>query len=142
MYALALPFSRGHEGVALFAFLGGLSAATGMVVVSTLTLSLMIGNHWFAPGLLRGAWSHGGDDGDRRGDVLLLRRVGIAATMLLAWAYSRQIAGSDARSEEHTSALQSLMRTSYAIFCLKKNKTSKEPVSQSDQKQQNSSSNK
>src|SRR3546814_9589852 len=30
MYALALPFSRGHEGVALFAFLGGLSAATGL----------------------------------------------------------------------------------------------------------------
>src|SRR3546814_8778425 len=25
-----------------------------------------------------------------------------------------------ARSEEHTSALQSLMRTSYAVFCLKK----------------------
>src|SRR3546814_6475079 len=29
----------------------------------------------------------------------------------------------DARSEEHTSELQSLMRTSYAVFCLKKNKT-------------------
>src|SRR3546814_8437313 len=27
------------------------------------------------------------------------------------------------RSEEHTSELQSLMRTSYAVFCLKKNKT-------------------
>src|SRR3546814_2687429 len=27
------------------------------------------------------------------------------------------------RSEEHTSALQSLMRISYAVFCLKKNKT-------------------
>ena len=40
MYTLALPFSAGHTGVALFAFLGGLSAATGMVVVSTLTLSL------------------------------------------------------------------------------------------------------
>src|SRR3546814_10912635 len=26
----------------------------------------------------------------------------------------------DARSEEHTSELQSLMRTSYAVFCLKK----------------------
>ncbi|MBN8225324.1 MAG: hypothetical protein J0L89_10980 [Xanthomonadales bacterium] len=60
MYALALPFAQGREGVALFAFLGGLSAATGMVVVSTLTLSLMIGNHWFAPGLLRGAWARGG----------------------------------------------------------------------------------
>ena len=98
MYALALPFSQGHEGVALFAFLGGLSAATGMVVVSTLTLSLMIGNHWFAPGLLRGAWSRGDGD-DRRGDLLLLRRAGIAAIMLLAWAYSRQIGGNDALAD-------------------------------------------
>src|SRR3546814_3094141 len=29
------------------------------------------------------------------------------------------------RSEEHTSELQSLMRTSYAVFCLKKQKKSK-----------------
>src|SRR3546814_5390444 len=29
----------------------------------------------------------------------------------------------DKRSEEHTSELQSLMRISYAVFCLKKNKT-------------------
>ena len=50
LYVLALPLSQGHAALALFAFLGGLSAATGMVVVSTLTLSLMIGNHWLAPG--------------------------------------------------------------------------------------------
>src|SRR3546814_3066118 len=31
--------------------------------------------------------------------------------------------GADGRSEEHTSELQSLMRISYAVFCLKKNKT-------------------
>src|SRR3546814_1231963 len=31
----------------------------------------------------------------------------------------------DARSEEHTSELQSLMRISYAVFCLKKKKHSK-----------------
>src|SRR3546814_345510 len=31
----------------------------------------------------------------------------------------------DKRSEEHTSELQSLMRTSYAVFCLKKKKTKK-----------------
>src|SRR3546814_10589985 len=29
--------------------------------------------------------------------------------------------GVNLRSEEHTSELQSLMRTSYAVFCLKKN---------------------
>src|SRR3546814_4258838 len=33
----------------------------------------------------------------------------------------RQAAGADPRSEEHTSELQSLMRISYAVFCLKKN---------------------
>src|SRR3546814_5499324 len=30
--------------------------------------------------------------------------------------------GGDGRSEEHTSELQSLMRISYAVFCLKKKK--------------------
>src|SRR3546814_8717070 len=33
--------------------------------------------------------------------------------------------GFDLRSEEHTSELQSLMRISYAVFCLKKQHTSK-----------------
>src|SRR3546814_5400970 len=32
-------------------------------------------------------------------------------------------ANTNARSEEHTSELQSLMRISYAVFCLKKNNT-------------------
>ena len=98
LYVLALPMSQGNAGLALFAFLGGLSAATGMVVVSTLTLSLMIGNHWLAPGLLRGAWARG-DAGDLRGNVLLLRRVGIVAIMLLAWAYSRSIGGNAALAD-------------------------------------------
>ncbi|GAA5072176.1 hybrid sensor histidine kinase/response regulator [Lysobacter panacisoli] len=98
LHVLALPLSQGQEGLALFAFLGGLSAATGMVVVSTLTLSLMIGNHWFAPGLLRGAWSRN-DGSDLRGSVLALRRSGIVVIMLLAWAYSRLLAGSDALAD-------------------------------------------
>src|SRR3546814_9694929 len=34
--------------------------------------------------------------------------------------------GSDQRSEEHTSELQSLMRISYAVFCLKKKKQKRE----------------
>ena len=98
LYVLALPMSQGNAGLALFAFLGGLSAATGMVVVSTLTLSLMIGNHWLAPGLLRGAWARG-DAGDLRGNVLMLRRAGIVAIMLLAWGYSRSIAGNAALAD-------------------------------------------
>src|SRR3546814_9288704 len=37
-------------------------------------------------------------------------------------ALSRQKLASKERSEEHTSELQSLMRISYAVFCLKKKK--------------------
>src|SRR3546814_4878750 len=37
-------------------------------------------------------------------------------------ALKQQIRGELARSEEHTSELQSLMRTSYAVFCLPKKK--------------------
>src|SRR3546814_3361431 len=37
--------------------------------------------------------------------------------------HARQYLSSRNRSEEHTSELQSLMRISYAVFCLKKKKT-------------------
>src|SRR3546814_5400387 len=35
-------------------------------------------------------------------------------------AIGRSVPGHKLRSEEHTSVLQSLMRTSYSVFCLKK----------------------
>src|SRR3546814_4051717 len=40
------------------------------------------------------------------------------ALFALAWSAAGQ--AQDTRSEEHTSELQSLMRISYAVFCLKK----------------------
>src|SRR3546814_3730271 len=43
----------------------------------------------------------------------------------LAWAQHRR---TDQRSEEHTSELQSLMRISYAVFCLKKKNKTKLPT--------------
>src|SRR3546814_3829001 len=40
------------------------------------------------------------------------------------WSHNRvHRAGRPGRSEEHTSELQSLMRISYAVFCLKKQNT-------------------
>src|SRR3546814_20051830 len=39
------------------------------------------------------------------------------------------------RSEEHTSELQSLMRISYAVFCLKKKKKTQETVTQTEERQ-------
>src|SRR3546814_4452378 len=40
-----------------------------------------------------------------------------------AWAFSLKDKRRPGRSEEHTSELQSLMRISYAVFCLKKKNT-------------------
>src|SRR3546814_15962711 len=49
------------------------------------------------------------------------------STIWRSWTRSRwrarQVSTSIRRSEEHTSELQSLMRISYAVFCLKKKKT-------------------
>src|SRR3546814_10012084 len=49
------------------------------------------------------------------------------SVMLMSFQAARQASSSSAsgwqsRSEEHTSELQSLMRISYAVFCLKKKK--------------------
>ncbi|MBZ0087857.1 MAG: hybrid sensor histidine kinase/response regulator, partial [Thermomonas sp.] len=108
MFSLALPLSQGNTGMALLVFLGGLSAATGMVIVATLTLSLMIGNHWFAPGLLRSAWAGGRGDDDHRSSLLLLRRSGIVAIMLLGWAYARLVSGSEALADIGTVSFSAL----------------------------------
>src|SRR3546814_1392362 len=55
----------------------------------------------------------------------LVNALGICWSMLLTLTYSRFDTTSlnrIPRSEEHTSELQSLMRISYAVFCLKKKK--------------------
>src|SRR3546814_3372577 len=51
------------------------------------------------------------------------RRLGIAARPAAIDAAAGSAVGLVQRSEEHTSELQSLMRNSYAVFCLKKKNT-------------------
>nr|WP_199044679.1 PAS-domain containing protein [Dyella sp. ASV24] len=98
LYVLALPLARGQHGLALLAFLGGLSAATSMVVVATLALSLMIVNHFIAPLRVRAGWGRD-ESGDLRGEVINQRRVAILAVILLAWGYSRVLARNDALAD-------------------------------------------
>src|SRR3546814_2840418 len=57
-------------------------------------------------------------DGSAHGRYLCARRFGELRVL--------QVSPSDERSEEHTSELQSLMRISYAVLCLKKKKTTKQ----------------
>src|SRR3546814_9513659 len=57
--------------------------------------------------------------------AVLLSDSMISADRRAKWSRSRSSAARSARSEEHTSELQSLMRISYAVFCLKKKKKTK-----------------
>src|SRR3546814_2366311 len=53
--------------------------------------------------------------------VICMRRLGSTESSATTTFYFT-VTGATVRSEEHTSELQSLMRISYAVFCLKKKK--------------------
>jgi Na+/proline symporter len=57
-FVLTLPLSRGAEAWRCLAFIGGLSAATGMVIVETIALSTMVCNDLVMPWMLRSSWLH------------------------------------------------------------------------------------
>jgi signal transduction histidine kinase len=97
MTVLALPLEKGAGYVALAAFIGGLSAATAMVIVESVAVAIMISNHLVMPVLLRrrtfgGATEGGADDppiANLGGFVLGIRRMAIVGVILLAYAYFR-----------------------------------------------------
>lgn len=90
---LALPLASGAPELAVLVFLGGFSAATGMIVVASVALSIMITNDLIAPLLLRRALAGRGDRSRVPGRLLLIRRVVIAALMAAAYAFYRGFAG-------------------------------------------------
>jgi Na+/proline symporter/signal transduction histidine kinase len=90
-YVLALPLAHGHEWLAVAAYIGGLSAATGMVIVASVALSTMVSNDLVVPLLLRRGLLHQGADIEQR--VLLIRRIAILLLALVAFAYHRHALG-------------------------------------------------
>jgi Na+/proline symporter len=91
-WVLNLPLAHGDRGVALIAFLGGFSAATGMVIVSTVALSTMISNDLVMPALLRIRRLHLEQRQDLSLLLLRIRRVAIVVLVLLAYGYYRIVA--------------------------------------------------
>jgi Na+/proline symporter/signal transduction histidine kinase len=87
---LALPLTAGAHGVALLTMVGGLSAATGMVVVESVALAITISNDLVMPLILqqRGAQA-GAVEGDIGALVLWVRRIAIVGVLALGFAYER-----------------------------------------------------
>ena len=86
-FVLELPLQYGAEWLAVLVFIGGFSAATGMVIIATLTLSTMISNDIVMPILLRIRGLKLDQRQDLSGILLLVRRATILLLMMLAYWY-------------------------------------------------------
>jgi diguanylate cyclase (GGDEF)-like protein len=86
---LTLPMSGGQEALALLVFLGGFSAATGMVIVETIALSTMVCNDLVMPVLLRIRALRLDQRADLTTLLLAIRRTTIVLGLLLGYAYYR-----------------------------------------------------
>lgn len=87
-FVLTLPIAHKQQWLALFVFIGGLSAATGMVIVETIALSTMVCNDLVMPVLLR-RWRHQPPPLSLPTVLLIVRRCAIFGILLLGYLYFR-----------------------------------------------------
>lgn len=92
MFVLALPLAHGANGLAIAAFVGGLSAATAMVIVASVALAIMVCNDLVIPIMLRNRVLADEARGDMGALLLNIRRGAIFAVLLLAYAYYHIVA--------------------------------------------------
>jgi len=88
-FVLTIPMAEHRRGLALLVFIGGLSAATGMVIVETIALSTMVCNDLVMPVLLRMRSMRLAERQDLTGLLLAIRRGAIVAVVLLGYLYFR-----------------------------------------------------
>src|SRR5947209_416547 len=94
MFVLALPLTAGSQVLTITTFVGGLSAATAMVIVESVALAIMVSNDIVVPLVLKrrnlmiDARAPDGH-GDMGALLLMVRRVAIFAIFLLAYMYYR-----------------------------------------------------
>jgi signal transduction histidine kinase/Na+/proline symporter len=108
-FMISLPLSRGHTGLAFLAFLGGLSAATSMVIVSSVALSTMILHHSGVAVLGSVFPAFRGGGGDLSRPLLYTKRAVIFGVVLLGYGFKRWI------GESHTLVATGLLSFSAVI---------------------------
>ena len=86
-FVLTLPMSQKEASLAVLAFIGGLSAATGMVIVETIALSTMVCNDLVMPVLLRWKALRLTERQDLSALLLGIRRGAIVMVLVLGYLY-------------------------------------------------------
>lgn len=85
-FVLGLPLYYGKPWLAMLVFIGGISAATGMIMICSMTLSTMITNHLMLPLVKWIRWLS-----FLRRHLLQSRWVAVAAVIMLGYGFERQI---------------------------------------------------
>src|SRR3984957_9066150 len=89
MFVLALPIAAHSELITLVAFVGGLSAATAMVIVESVALAIMVSNDIVVPLVLKRRAALAAGPSDAGAWLLTTRRIAIFVILLLAYIYYR-----------------------------------------------------
>jgi Na+/proline symporter/signal transduction histidine kinase len=90
MYVLALPMAANSPLLSIVVFVGGLSAATAMVIVECVALSIMVSNDIVVPLVLQRPESRAGQK-DFGYFLLRVRRIAIFVIMAMAYFYYRAL---------------------------------------------------
>jgi len=93
-FVISVPLAESHPALAMLAFIGGASAATGMVIVASVALSTMVSNDMLLPWLLRRQETDQPFEAFRHW-MLSVRRITIVVILLLAYV-SYRLLGSTA----------------------------------------------
>lgn len=119
-YTLGVPILFDSPGLTLLAFIGGLSASTGAMVVISLALSTMVMNHWLLPSLQLRARN------DIYSRLIWLRRVLIAAIFfggyLFYWILDNRFSLTHLAMTAFIETLQFLPGTFAIVFWSKGNR--------------------
>lgn len=90
-YMLAIPLQLNNPWMALLVLLGGFSAASGMIIVSTHALSKMVSNSILMPYFIDNAFILKRFKGKDHRIPVFFRRVSIVLVLLLAYSYYKLI---------------------------------------------------
>lgn len=92
LFVLRLPLENGSSFLAFLVFIGGLSAATGMIIVESVALSHMICNTLVMPILVKIKFIKIGENSILNKDLLAVRRGSVVVVLLSSYIHFRFVA--------------------------------------------------
>jgi Na+/proline symporter/signal transduction histidine kinase len=114
-FVISLPLAEAYPALALLAFIGGASAATGMVIVEAVALSTMVCNDILLPLLLRHRKTAQPFEAFRHW-MLSARRISILLILLLAYVCYRLLGGSTSLATIGQVAFAAIAQLAPAMF--------------------------